>query len=667
MKSKRFCTSFISLCLVGLMVLSGCTPSETKPSSTAPDDSTPTGETSDASTPEGGDTAATGSFDIEAAQTIRPKVLAEAEGIDFPTEDVLTPIWYEKTKVEPDFIVKPDNMEWIQYFQMQSIADTMPEVIAVPNGVIDNDPTYAYLREQKLLRAITAEDVRKYMPRVTAMAEKHWGGITIEDWILGNSHTDGNTYYIPIPPMNVLQTQPEEELYVDSVTYDQSYRPYNWFFRDDILKQIFPESKSEAELRQLYVDNGGKLSFEEVDDVPIHNMQELYDYLTKVKELGMDVNGKPITPIQLQSSSAPDSVWWSTVSLYDQHWQATLLNSDTSLKYFCTDPDWKDYLKWFNRFFNEGLIGQETFIQKDDQRDAKAVNGEYAVFQEWLPIEQARAAAKDEDRGYGYRKVAMFIEEDSLINEYQDMSQKVYTVANNWGVPILTTALSDDDYAQVLNWIDWNMSEEASELRVWGIPEFYEGDGMDRRFKSEYADLEKWALSGETGGKDGIYYGMLVDNIHNSLIGGGTFNYTPTAVYPPDLSDPTKVNIDYAYDYAVRKFYFDKMDLWVISPEAEAGLSDEDKKSYEDLGIEYDEALEEYNKTWTPDYGYDNEAARTAVVKALVGSVEDFDKNYQEFEDKFMTPEFLAEVKKLEDIHLKIMEIEIPLREKIEK
>jgi hypothetical protein len=42
-------------------------------------------------------------------------------------------------------------------------------------------------------------------------------------------------------------------------------------------------------------------------------------------------------------------------------------------------PEWKNYISFMNKGFNEGLFGQEFYIQKPEQRDAKIINGEYAV------------------------------------------------------------------------------------------------------------------------------------------------------------------------------------------------------------------------------------------------------------------------------------------------
>ena len=662
-KPKSLLAGCLALMMAGMVLLPGCQSEDTKKTDTT---TTAAADESKADTSKGEDAddtdapAKAGSFDIDSADTIRPRTLAEAEGIDFPTEDVITPIWYEKTKVEPEFVVKPEGTEYTQYFQMQSVAGTLPEIICVPNGVADNEETFDYLKSQNLVREITVEEIKMYMPRLQEVAAKNWGDITIEEWVAANTDPrDGKLYYIPIPPMNAIQGLDYSETYRDSVSYDQSYRPYNWYFRDDILKQIFPEAKTEQELRDLYIANGGSLSYEEVNDVPIKNMEDFHKYLTAVKELNLSVDGKPVTPIQLQSSSQPDSVWWSTVSLYDQHWQGDFLFDYDRFEYFANDPDWKEYIRWFNRFFNEGLIGTETFIQSDDQRDAKVINGEYAVFQEWLPVANARENAKELDRGYGFRRVSLFIDDECLVNEYQDFSEKTFELINNWGVPIITTALPEEQIPQILNWIDWYYGEESADLRYWGLPEFSEGEGMDRRFKEEYKDLERWALYLESGAKDGIYYGLtftnqLNKNIHNNLIDGTGIFYSPTAVYPPDLSDPANVDIDYYYNYAIRKHFYDMMDKYVRLP---------DTSEYIELRAAWKEAEDYYNKNVKLELGYNHDAGYTAVIKAIVGTEEDFDKNYGEFEDKYMTEEFAAEIAKLREAHLAYKAVEKELRE----
>ena len=74
---------------------------------------------------------------------------------------------------------------------------------------------------------------------------------------------------------------------------------------------------SADELKKLAVDNKGKLSLEQIMDIPIKNLDELHDYLAKVKDLNLTENGHPITPGHLQLDNTPAGAYLVQLSLGD--------------------------------------------------------------------------------------------------------------------------------------------------------------------------------------------------------------------------------------------------------------------------------------------------------------------------------------------------------------
>ena len=578
-------------------------------------------------------------FDVTKASVIKPTVVGKVQtGNKIPVEDKITPIWRDKTKVEPE-IINLSGQDIAQYFSMQSIAGTLPEIIAPTNSVFDNADVYASLLNQKLLREITLDEIKTYMPR-TVERLANWG-ISVEDWYNANVEIKtGKLWYIPGAPNLAATTLSDEEF----VRRNNSYMPYSWYFRDDILKSIFPNAKTEQELRELYIKNGGNLSYEEVNDVPIYNLDDLYNYLAKVKELGVKVGNKDVIPAQMQLNSDPGSMMWSAFSLPGFYWQdlGDRLYNDDTLSYFAATPEWKEYIRWFNKAFNDKLLQTETFIQKDDQRDAKVVNGEYAVYQGWLPTNDARSIAKQEERGYGFRKVALFLGDD-LTNNYQKYNEKNYRLRETWGAIGITTALKEEHVPQILNWVDWNYSEEANVLRAWGPSDFYQGEGKNRVFKEEYKDLENWAVYGTSSGKDGIYYGLYslsgndVDWNHETYGIGATwyYEYQPKNVYTIIAADADNVDIDRAYDNAIRDHYARMMTYYVEKPHDDALNA---------LKAEFDDAEKRFAELKST-VSFDCDPAKTTTVKAIVESPEKFEENYAAYEKIALTPEFMDSVK----------------------
>lgn len=537
-------------------------------------------------------------------------------GNKVPQEDVLTPIWREQTKVVPQIINARDENNTVQKWL---VANTLPDVFAtLGNG--RGSENYKLLKENNKLREITKEDMIRYMPRLTKWLEQL--GSSVDQLYAANVDTDGKLWQVPNMPNYYALPGLKGTRFMESLV---GYAPYNQFVRDDILKEIFPEAKSEAELKELYVKQGGKLSYEDVTDIPIDSMDDLLDFMRKIQALNKKVGDKPVYPAQLQSSSQNvNSLLWSMFTVPGFMWSHTGERpvKEEVMTYAPLTPEWKDYYKFLNTAYNEKLFDPEAFIQKDDQLSAKIINGEYAIFNAWGPVADARALSKNEGRGYGYRMMPVF-RSQPVVGKYQDFRPSPVSLDGSASAVLITTNISDEQLPQVLNWIDWNMSEEANELRTWGLPEWSTGTGEERRFKPEYQDLENWAVRGTAGEKDGNYYGMYDINT-NASVGAAAFNpetygilglgyaYSPTHSYPPDLTK--EINMDQIQIQVENKHMVDQMwfyqqvgwDFTMLDPEGKFNAIDSTNGVY-------------------------SAAAGGKVVNAIVGKPADFDKNYEAY------------------------------------
>jgi len=544
-------------------------------------------------------------------------------------EDVLTPIWREKTKVIPEIINVPTGQDNPQWFQMQTVANSLPEILAT-NGTFDNPQVFELLKKNRVLRTITLDQMKENMPLLAKRAEKY--GVTLEQIYQDNVSADGNLYYIP------------GQFNLSSTPYVRSSRlgdenigvvPYVQYIRDDILKKIFPNAKTEAELLALYQQNG-KLTYEDINDIPITSLQDFHDALSRIKQLNLKQGERPVIAASPSANSDVTSLMWSQLTMSGFWWQyGSFAWKEDQLVYVQGTPEWKEYIRWYNQAYNEDLLDKEHFIQKDDQRNAKVINGEYATFQGWGPVNDARKLSKEEGRGYGYRMIPMFADMP-LENSKQTMQYYGANLKGDFGGIGLTTSLKDENIPQVLHWIDWNMSEEADQLRAWG-PEgkFYEGNLSERRFKPEYKELENFLVRGNKGEKDGIYYGLYDSPFRNNDLSGWnhetfgirSFQYPEQAyyVYPSDKSED--INLDNVVNQAIRKHYKDKLTFYR-------------KDVHEDFSyLDPDGKWGELSKT----NAWDSEAGKTSIVKAIVGKPADFDKNYAIYEKSF-SPEYTQAV-----------------------
>ena len=148
-----------------------------------------------------------------------------------------------------------------------------------------------------------------------------------------------------------------------------------------------------------------------MDDIPIKNLDDLYNYLKAVKALNLKVGDKPLIPGAITASSeSMGALDWSLRTIVGYAWEYPFMEgtppdfNDTVLPK--ATPEYKAYMAWWNKCYNEGLLDPEIFVMKNDQFNAKQINGEYAVLNRWWYVNDARKVGKD--RGYGFRYFPAF-------------------------------------------------------------------------------------------------------------------------------------------------------------------------------------------------------------------------------------------------------------------
>lgn len=575
-------------------------------------------------------------------------------GNKYPSQDVLTPIWREKTKVKPEIIEIPTGQDYREWLQMQIVAGTFPDIIAATNGIFDNNDIYQMLKKSGMLRPITLAEMKKYMPLTAKRLKKY--NVTIEEWYKANvDASDGKLYFIPNLPSHYLVPEYRNK----RICLDRTgISPYQMWLRDDILKKIFPQAKTEAELKALWLKKG-ILSYEDVSDIPIRNAQDLYDYLVKVKKLNLKVGNNPVIPcMPIFMTSEASALMWSMFT-FPGFWWSDLADrpysdSTKSMVYFAATPEWKSWIKWMNDCYNEGLIHPEIFSMNMDQNNAKVINGEYAVFQRWLPANDARTRAEQEGRGYGFRVLSTFM--IPLKTKYQDLTEYTFSLRSNWGaVSINPKSVKEKDIPQILRWIDWNYSEEAAELRAWGPPYMSTGSGEKRRFKPEYKELETYALTGKIGGRDGPYYGLYPFPLDHDIYwnhetygiaasGESEYPYSPQMVYP--LDDKSWDCFRFS-DWAFKDYYARQRKIVIEGALGQDAM---------DARAAFDKIEEEFNKM-KQTVGADCDAAKLAVIKAITGKKEDFEANYAAYLKIACPPELLENVEKQKEAWFRYREL----------
>ena len=567
-----------------------------------------------------------------------------------PVEDRLTPIWREKSGVIPNIIDLPRSQDANQWLQMNIAGDTLPSVIAVGNNIMEVPERYQMLRNAGMLKEIDIDMAIENMPR-TKERLASWG-VDIRDWLQANVDDDGVLRKIPTLPSALINPDVWDTRYAKLT---QGSYPYYLYFRDDILKAIYPDAKTEEEMTQLILEKNGDLTLEDVLDAPVYTLDGLLEYMRKVKELNVQEYGFTVIPAHPSLTNVPERLYRSLMTATGIWWNLPVYTpaivEENKFCNFTEVPTFKAYISFLNQAYNEGLLGEEFFIQKDDQREAKMINGEYAVVNNYFPVASARTKALEEGRDYGWRIYpAIFID---LNTGYQDTREIAYSLVTADGAKGFNAhKVTDEMMPKLLRWIDWNYSEEAAQLRAWGTPDMYTGDGEDRRFKDEYADVATYMVTGTENpeGKDGIYYGLLYNPLHQNIItwnhevygmtgNNGESAYAPRFVYP--LTAET-VNVDTYTQLPVKQYYMNG--------------APEDERHFISIEKPFSLEVSQLKATWETVTGEWSEVNRPyedernlLLVEAIVGDVADFEKNYTAFAETYKLVEIVEkeqEIKK---------------------
>lgn len=136
----------------------------------------------------------------------------------------------------------------------------------------------------------------------------------------------------------------------------------------------------------------------------------------------------------------------------------------TAKRHIITDSN-KEYLKWLNGMWNQGLIDKESFTEQVDQYKAKLSSGRVLAIIDanWNYVNDVHKALRSsglEDRMYG--RYPCTLNESIKFPEYQD---KGY-IGFGSGMAITTKC---KDKVRAMQFLNWMASDEAQVLTGWGI------------------------------------------------------------------------------------------------------------------------------------------------------------------------------------------------------
>lgn len=198
----------------------------------------------------------------------------------------------------------------------------------------------------------------------------------------------------------------------------------------------------------------------------IKTVQDFENVLKQYVAKHPTTDGQPTIPLLLNGDSwkrmitVTNPAFISTGAPDDGEYYVNPQTYEAELHYY--RPEEKDYFKWLNHLYNTGLLDKDSFVEKDDQYQAKIASGRVAglISQEWeySNAENALKSAGKNDATYGHFPV-------TLNDQYQDHELQSAGV-DFWGISITKSC---KDPVRAIKFLDWMASDEGQTLINWGV------------------------------------------------------------------------------------------------------------------------------------------------------------------------------------------------------
>ena len=272
------------------------------------------------------------------------------------------------------------------------------------------------------------------------------------------------------------------------------------YVRDDILKKLYPEAKTQDEIEALYLKNG-QFTKEEILDVTFKSKEEFFDFLYKIKKLGIKEGSREVFPLYVSDGIDNWSLLTGMGFLYGRPSTVnyfTYWDKETDrVEYMFKQPFFKETLKDWTKLVQDEIASPDSLIDNRSVFEEKVNNGQYAVlYGQALPDQNVLNAG---NKSFRYRKVYVNIP----VNNDKFLFNTTYSEPNNFA--ILKSNVKEEDLPQILRFFDFMISETGQKLAYWGPRSaglFKEENGV-RRFVDK--SLEAEAVYNEAGEKRQYY------------------------------------------------------------------------------------------------------------------------------------------------------------------
>ena len=373
------------------------------------------------------------------------------------------------------------------------------------------------------------------------------------------------------------------------------------FVRDDILKKMYPNAKSQDEIEALYMKNG-KFTKEEIFDVPIQSTEDFIQFMKDMKALideeKIMENGKPVEVAY--AAFGGDN--WPVMACFIPDYLGVPGGPDY-FTYFdkkagkivrTIDQSWfKEAIHEYQKLVNTGVVSKESLLENSAVFTEKLNSAQYALTYAWLKPDAN--ALKDAGKTFRYRQLWL-----DMPYNYEQYASIAGPKGNDLNIGIFKDSVSEEDLPQVLRYLDYMASDIGSRLQFWGPRSaglFTEENGVRVYTDKELED----SMVYDSDNDKNVYY-----NLYNRF--SPTNKYAAFPIYPVGAV----ANLDHPkYAYNNINLNVGKADTY-FQPGMLEGLSEADHVIFAEQG----QSLQNFGDQWNM-FGKGRDAFEKALTAPL--------------------------------------------------
>lgn len=253
--------------------------------------------------------------------------------------------------------------------------------------------------------------------------------------------------------------------------------------------------------------NGEWMATLGIEEVP-QTVDELYDMLVRFRDEDPNGNGLadeiPLTDVQMDSTRP-----WLLSAFGIKEWG--IEEHDDVVRFAPITEEYRGYLEFMNKLYEEDLLDEEVFSQEDGQKKAKGENNQLGMFPDWFSFFTTGQS-----------------EEESMINpmmgpmtsEYSE--EKLFPMSTGIKRAVFALGRDNPNPAAAIRWVDFFYSPEGNTFLNQG-PAGYLWDWVDkegpdepREYAQDLAPEEREEYRGQITPDYGITtpsYGMTINPI----------------------------------------------------------------------------------------------------------------------------------------------------------